>query len=170
MGSFFHYAAQNGPNTVVFSSRHWEDRYEANRSASIRYLFLFCLAFSFFLLQFFIFLCFICLEFWQFVAQGLFWSNMFAILDASCTLIGIFFFITLNDIAKIGISRLTFWKMILKWTSAFRSTRAPGYLASGVARHPQGPTQDSPWDPKTSGEWNTEIGRASCRELVWTAV
>jgi hypothetical protein len=40
-------------------------------------------------------------------------------------------------------------------TSPFRSTRAPCYLASGVARHPQGPTQDSPRDPKTSGEWNT---------------
>ena len=37
----------------------------------------------------------------------------------------------------------------------FRSTRAPGYLARGIARHPQGPTQDSPRDPKTSGEWNT---------------
>jgi hypothetical protein len=31
-----------------------------------------------------------------------------------------------------------------------------GFLASGVAWHPQGPTQDSPRDPKTSGEWNTE--------------
>jgi hypothetical protein len=37
----------------------------------------------------------------------------------------------------------------------FRPTRAPGYLAGGVARHLQGPTQDSPRDPKTSGEWNT---------------
>jgi hypothetical protein len=44
----------------------------------------------------------------------------------------------------------------LTWgTSPFRSTRAPGYLASRVTRHPQGPTQDSPWDPKTSSEWNT---------------
>jgi hypothetical protein len=24
-----------------------------------------------------------------------------------------------------------------------------------LAQHPQGPTQDSPRDPKTSGEWNT---------------
>jgi hypothetical protein len=40
-------------------------------------------------------------------------------------------------------------------TSPFHSTRAPGYLASGLARHPQGPTQDSPRVPKTSGEWNT---------------
>jgi hypothetical protein len=37
----------------------------------------------------------------------------------------------------------------------FHATQAPGYLASGVAQHPQGPTQDSPRDPKTSGEWNT---------------
>jgi hypothetical protein len=29
------------------------------------------------------------------------------------------------------------------------------YLASGLAQHPHGPTQDFPWDPKTSGEWNT---------------
>jgi hypothetical protein len=44
----------------------------------------------------------------------------------------------------------------LTWgTSPFRSTRAPGYLASRLARHPHGPTQDSPRDPKTSGEWNT---------------
>jgi hypothetical protein len=34
-------------------------------------------------------------------------------------------------------------------------TRAPGCLASGVSQHPQGPAQDSPQDPKTSGEWNT---------------
>jgi hypothetical protein len=39
--------------------------------------------------------------------------------------------------------------------SPFLSTRAPGSLASRVAQHPQGPTQDSPQDPKTSGEWNT---------------
>ena len=44
----------------------------------------------------------------------------------------------------------------LTWgTSPFRSTRAVGYLASGVAGHPQGPTQDSTRDPKTSSEWNT---------------
>jgi hypothetical protein len=24
-----------------------------------------------------------------------------------------------------------------------------------LAQHPQGPTRDSPQDPKTSGEWNT---------------
>jgi hypothetical protein len=24
-----------------------------------------------------------------------------------------------------------------------------------LAQHPQGPTRDSPRDPKTSGEWNT---------------
>ena len=34
-------------------------------------------------------------------------------------------------------------------------SRAPGYHARGVARHPQGPTKDSPRDHKTSGEWNT---------------
>jgi hypothetical protein len=44
----------------------------------------------------------------------------------------------------------------LTWgTSPFRSTHAPRYLASGGARNPQGPTQDSPQDPKTSGDWNT---------------
>jgi hypothetical protein len=48
-------------------------------------------------------------------------------------------------------------------TSPFRPTRAPGYLASGVARHPQGPTQDSPRDPKTSGEWNTTSARRQVR-------
>ena len=42
-----------------------------------------------------------------------------------------------------------------KLTSPFPSTQAPGYLASRLAQHPHGPTQDSPRDPKTSGEWNT---------------
>jgi hypothetical protein len=40
-------------------------------------------------------------------------------------------------------------------TSPFWSTSAPGCLARGVSGKPQGPTQDHPWDPKTSGEWNT---------------
>jgi hypothetical protein len=48
-------------------------------------------------------------------------------------------------------------------TSPFRSTRAPGYLASGVAWHPQGPTQDSTRDPKTSIEWNTTSARSLVR-------
>jgi hypothetical protein len=49
----------------------------------------------------------------------------------------------------------------LTWgTSPFRSTRAPGYLASRVARHPQGRTQDSTRDPKTSSEWNTTPSRS----------
>jgi hypothetical protein len=52
----------------------------------------------------------------------------------------------------------------LTWgTSSFRSTRAPGCLASGVSRHPQGPTHDSPWDPETSGEWNTTSSRRQVR-------
>jgi hypothetical protein len=52
----------------------------------------------------------------------------------------------------------------LTWgTSPFRSTRAPRYLASGGARHPQGPTQDSPRDPKTSSEWNTTPARSPVR-------
>jgi hypothetical protein len=34
-------------------------------------------------------------------------------------------------------------------------TPAPGFLAHGVSRHPQGPPQDPPQDFKTSGEWNT---------------
>jgi hypothetical protein len=52
----------------------------------------------------------------------------------------------------------------LTWdTSPFRSTRAPGYLASGVARHPQGPTQDSIRDPTTSSEWNTTPARSPVR-------
>jgi len=38
-------------------------------------------------------------------------------------------------------------------------TAAPGFLAWGVSGHPQGPTQDLPWDPKTSGEWNTTSAR-----------
>jgi hypothetical protein len=29
----------------------------------------------------------------------------------------------------------------------------------GVSGHPQGPTQDLLWDPKTSGEWNTTSAR-----------
>ena len=29
----------------------------------------------------------------------------------------------------------------------------------GVSGHPQGPTQDPPRDPKTSGEWNTTSAR-----------
>jgi hypothetical protein len=48
-------------------------------------------------------------------------------------------------------------------TSPFRSTRAPGYLASRVARHPKGPTQDSTRDPKTSSEWNTTSARSLVR-------
>jgi hypothetical protein len=35
------------------------------------------------------------------------------------------------------------------------STPAPGCLARRVSGHLQGTTQDSPRDPKTSGEWNT---------------
>ena len=144
MGSFFHYAAQNGPNADVFTSRHWEDRYEANRSASIRYLFLFCLAFSFFLLQFFIFLCFICLEFWQFVAQRLFWSNMFAILDASCTLIGIFFFIFRKIFIfmislKIFSRPLSWYSSSIPIISTFHlliCCRIPGYLVPGNIWNP----------------------------------
>ena len=53
-------------------------------------------------------------------------------------------------------------------TSPFRSTRAPGCLASGVVRHPQGPTQDSPRDPKTSGEWNKTSARRQVRTTdIW---
>ena len=48
-------------------------------------------------------------------------------------------------------------------TNPFHSTRAPGYLASWVAWHPQGPTQDSTWDPKTSSEWNTTSARSLVR-------
>jgi hypothetical protein len=52
----------------------------------------------------------------------------------------------------------------LTWgTSPFRSTRAPGYLASRVSRHPQGPTQDSTRDPTTSSEWNTTSARSPVR-------
>jgi hypothetical protein len=52
----------------------------------------------------------------------------------------------------------------LTWgTSPFRSTRAPAYLASGVAWHPQGPTQDSTRDPKTSSDWNTTSARSPVR-------
>ena len=143
MGGFFDSAAQNGPNTVVFSSRHWEDRYEANRSASISYLFLFYLVFYFFLLQFFIFLCFICLEFWQFVAQGLFWSNTFAILDASCTLIGIFFF-SLENFSfiislKIFSRPLSWYSSSIPIISTFHlliCCRIPGYLVPGNIWNP----------------------------------
>jgi hypothetical protein len=52
----------------------------------------------------------------------------------------------------------------LTWgTSPFCSTQAPGYLASGVARQPLGPTQDSTRDPKTSSEWNTTSARRQVR-------
>ena len=47
----------------------------------------------------------------------------------------------------------------------FRSTPAPGCLARGVSGHPQGPTQDPPRDPKTSGEWNTASAPIQSR---WT--
>jgi hypothetical protein len=34
--------------------------------------------------------------------------------------------------------------------------RSPGLpCQQSLAQHPQGPTRDSPRDPKTSGEWNT---------------
>ena len=39
------------------------------------------------------------------------------------------------------------------------STPAPGFLAHRVSGHLQGPTQDPPRDPKTSGEWNTTSAR-----------
>ena len=42
-------------------------------------------------------------------------------------------------------------------------SRAPGYHTSRVAGHPQGPTQDSQRDPKTSGEWNTTSARSLVR-------
>ena len=45
----------------------------------------------------------------------------------------------------------------------FHSTQAAGFLASGVAWHPQGPTQDSPRDPKTSSEWNTTSAKSPVR-------
>ena len=52
----------------------------------------------------------------------------------------------------------------LTWgTSPFRPTSPPGCLAHGVSRHPQGTTQDSPRDPKTSGEWNTTSARRQVR-------
>ena len=47
-------------------------------------------------------------------------------------------------------------RVIPRKVKSIPMTRALGYLASEVAQHPQGPTQDSPRDPKTSGEWNTE--------------
>ena len=48
-------------------------------------------------------------------------------------------------------------------TSPFQSTQAPGCLASGVSRNLQEPAQDSPRDPKTSGEWNTTSARSLVR-------
>ena len=75
---------------------------------------------------------------------------------------------TYKELEKVDSRKST--NPIKKWGSglnkefsAFRSTRASGYLASGVAWHPQGPTQDSTRDPKTSSEWNT-----SARCLVQT--
>jgi hypothetical protein len=53
----------------------------------------------------------------------------------------------------------TEWYCHLYGLKIYNWTRAPGWLASGVSRHPQGPTQDSPRDPKTSGEWNTTSAR-----------
>jgi hypothetical protein len=51
-------------------------------------------------------------------------------------------------------------KIILKNQEApFWPTAALGSLARGVSGHPQGPTQDPPQDPKTSGEWNTTSAR-----------
>jgi hypothetical protein len=42
----------------------------------------------------------------------------------------------------------------LTWgTSPFHPTRAPGYLASGVARHLQGPTQGSPGGAGEMAQW-----------------
>jgi hypothetical protein len=51
------------------------------------------------------------------------------------------------------------WKQkIEKQQQPFRSTRdsSPGLpCQQSLAQHPQGPTRDSPRDPKTSGEWKT---------------
>jgi hypothetical protein len=58
---------------------------------------------------------------------------------------------------------------LTRGTSPFQSTRAPGCLASRVSRHPQAPTQDSPQDPMTSGEWNTSSVRRQVRiPDIWT--
>jgi hypothetical protein len=39
-----------------------------------------------------------------------------------------------------------------------------------LAQHPQGPTRDSPRDPKTSGEWNTAPASIQSRTEPETAV
>jgi hypothetical protein len=44
-------------------------------------------------------------------------------------------------------------------------TPAPGCLAHGVSRYPQGPTQDHPQDPKTSGEWYSICSNLIARDL-----
>jgi hypothetical protein len=44
-----------------------------------------------------------------------------------------------------------------KKRSPFQPTAAPGSLARGVSGHPQGPTQDPPRDPKTSGRSEEDI-------------
>jgi hypothetical protein len=64
---------------------------------------------------------------------------------------------------EIAVHREAGYPGLIWGTSPFRSTRAPGYLASGLAQHPQGPTQDSTRDPKTTSEWNTTSDRSLVR-------
>jgi hypothetical protein len=57
--------------------------------------------------------------------------------------------------------------LLRKLTGPFRPTAALGSLARGVSGHPQGPTQDPPRDPKTSGEWNTTSARRQVQSDIW---
>jgi hypothetical protein len=43
-----------------------------------------------------------------------------------------------------------------------------GPWPEGVSGHPQGPTQDLPQDPKSSGEWNTTSARRQVQTpYIW---
>jgi hypothetical protein len=61
---------------------------------------------------------------------------------------------------ETAVHREAVYPGLIWGTSPFPSTRdsspSPGLpCQQSLAQHPQGPTQDSPRDPKTSGEWNT---------------
>jgi hypothetical protein len=62
----------------------------------------------------------------------------------------------INQIGFINRSTKYKYYFTKKQKTALPPHSSTGYLASGAVQHPQGPTQDCPWDPRTSGEWKTE--------------
>jgi hypothetical protein len=65
----------------------------------------------------------------------------------------------------LSLRRCIYFHCLITYVKPFRSTPAPGCLVHGVSGQPQGTTQDSPRDPKTSGEWNTTSAPIKSQDL-----